>query len=281
MLSDEKAASRRITAFAEGEDRWMVAVRMVSEGVDVPRLAVGFYATRTTTPLFFAQAVGRFVRSRRRGETASVFLPSVPRLLGLATELEVERDHVLRRAGGDGSDLVAAEDDLLAAARASEPASAVEPGRFEALGSQARFDRVLYDGGEFGHEGDVHVGSEEEMDFLGIPGLLEADQVRHLLHARQSDRARRQRRSPAGSTDPGRDVGHGVRDVPTHQQLATLRRELNGLVAAWNHRTGQPHGVTHAALRRECGGPAAATATAEQLRTRIERLRDWAATPGR
>ena len=44
-----------------------------------------------------------------------------------------------------------------------------------------------------------------------------------------------------------------------------LRRELNGLVAAWNHRTGQPHGVTHAALRRECGGPAAAVATAEQL----------------
>ena len=44
-----------------------------------------------------------------------------------------------------------------------------------------------------------------------------------------------------------------MRDVSTHEQLAVLRRELNGLVAAWNHRTGQPHGVTHAALRRECG----------------------------
>ena len=56
----------------------MVAVRMVSEGVDVPRLCVGVYATSTSTPLFFAQAVGRFVRPGRRGETASVFLPSVP-----------------------------------------------------------------------------------------------------------------------------------------------------------------------------------------------------------
>ena len=37
-----------------------------------------------------------------------------------------------------------------------------------------------------------------------------------------------------------------------------MRRELNGLVAAWYHRTGQPHGVTHAALRKECGGPAGA-----------------------
>jgi superfamily II DNA or RNA helicase len=54
----------------------MVAVRMVSEGVDVPRLAVGVYATSTATPLFFAQAIGRYVRARRRGETASIFLPS-------------------------------------------------------------------------------------------------------------------------------------------------------------------------------------------------------------
>src|SRR5690625_7333865 len=66
----------------------MVAVRMVSEGVDVPRLAVGVYATSASTPLFFAQAIGRFVRSRMPGETASVFLPSVPRLLGLAENME-------------------------------------------------------------------------------------------------------------------------------------------------------------------------------------------------
>jgi hypothetical protein len=55
-----------------------------------------------------------------------------------------------------------------------------------------------------------------------------------------------------------------------------LRRELNGLVAAWYHRTGQPHGVTHAALRKECGGPAAAISNAEQLRARIDRVREWA-----
>ncbi len=271
VLSDEKAASKRIADFTDGDDRWMVAVRMVSEGVDVPRLAVGVYATTTATPLFFAQAVGRFVRARKRGESASVFVPSVPNLLGFASEMELERDHVLGRPVSDEGDLFAAEDDLLAAAQASESASAEEAlGPFEALGSEARFDRVLYDGGEFGHEGEVHVGSEEEMDFLGIPGLLEPDQMRDLLRHRQSERARRRGR-PASTPE---DV---VRDVSTHEHLATLRRELNGLVAAWNHRTGQPHGVTHTALRKECGGPAAAVATADQLRTRIDRLRDWAA----
>ena len=279
VLSDEKAASRRISEFADSDDRWMVAVRMVSEGVDVPRLAVGVYATTTTTPLFFAQAVGRFVRARRRGETASVFLPSTGHLLGLAAELELERDHVLGRGVSSDDDVLAAEESLLARAQAAEAASADEQlVPFQALGSEARFDRVLYDGGEFGHEGEVHVGSEEEMDFLGIPGLLDHDQMRSLLQQRQSDRARSQRRTgPAPAPDAeGERSGGSV----GHEQLAVLRRELNGLVAAWHHRTSQPHGVTHAALRRDCGGPAAAVATAEQLQARIDRVRDWAARGG-
>ncbi|PID52883.1 MAG: hypothetical protein CSB46_11375, partial [Micrococcales bacterium] len=88
VLSDDPGSSARIEEFAASGERWMVAVRMVSEGVDVPRLAVGVYATSASTPLYFAQVVGRFVRARRRGETASVFLPSVPTLLQLAGQLE-------------------------------------------------------------------------------------------------------------------------------------------------------------------------------------------------
>ena len=269
VLSDEKTGSRKIVEFTEGERRWMVAVRMVSEGVDIPRLAVGVYATTTSTPLFFAQAVGRFVRARARGESASVFLPSVPTLLEHAAEMEVQRDHVLGRTITDEADIFAAERDLLAQAQAGESASADQDGLpFEALGSEARFDRVLYDGGEFGHEGEVHVGSEEEMDFLGIPGLLDPSQMRELLAQRQSDRAK-SRRTAAREPD-------SVAALTTHEQLAMLRRELNGLVAAWHHRTGQAHGITHAALRKECGGPAAAVANADQLQARIDLLRDWA-----
>jgi superfamily II DNA or RNA helicase len=267
VLSDEKAASKKIAKFSEDESRWMVAVRMVSEGVDVPRLSVGVYATTTSTPLFFAQAIGRFVRARKRGETASIFVPSVPMLLAHASQMEVERDHVLGRKVTDEGDIFAAEDALMQQAQQAESASgdeALMP--FEAIGSQATFDRVLYDGAEFGHAGEVHVGSEEEMDFLGIPGLLEADQVRDLLRHRQSERARR---TPVVEAEKPRVLA-------THEHLAVMRRELNGLVAAWYHRTGQPHGVTHAALRKECGGPAAAAASADQLAKRIDLLRDWA-----
>jgi predicted nucleic acid-binding Zn ribbon protein len=105
------------------------------------------------------------------------------------------------------------------------------------------------------------------MDFLGIPGLLDPGQMKELLAQRQSDRAKSRRKA---APDPETAA------LTTHEQLATLRRELNGLVAAWHHRTGQAHGLTHAELRKACGGPAAAVANADQLRARIDLLREWA-----
>ena len=62
----------------------------------------------------------------------------------------------------------------------------------------------------------------------------------------------------------------------SREQLAALRKELNGLVGAWSHRTGQPHGVIHNELRNSCGGPALPQASAEQIRARIDKIRQWA-----
>ena len=194
--------------------------------------------------------------------------PSVPHLLEFASDMEAQRDHVLGRRVHDEDDIFAAENDLLAQANAGESASDELEMSWEALGSTASFDHVLYEGAQFGHSGEVLSGSEEEMDFLGIPGLLEPDQVRELLHSRQSERARKQK-SQGGP-------GESVEQLSTHQQLGVLRRELNGLVAAWHHRTGQAHGITHSALRKECGGPPAAVANADQLHERINRIREWA-----
>jgi superfamily II DNA or RNA helicase len=268
VLSDDDTASDRIEDFAAGTQRWMVAVRMVSEGVDVPRLAVGVYATSTSTPLFFAQAVGRFVRARRRGETASIFLPSVPVLLNLAAELEVERDHALDKPKKDGDDPQwTPEEGLLAAANREEKASDTLGPGFEALEAQATFDRVLFDSQEFGTEAEV--GSEEELDFLGIPGLLEPEQVTTLLRQRQAQQlATRSKRAPA------RDAAEVV-PVAAHREMAALRKELHSLVGAWARRTSEPHATVHAQLRSSCGGPEVAKASADQLRSRIETLRAW------
>jgi superfamily II DNA or RNA helicase len=262
VLSDDPTASRKIASFAASDERWMVAVRMVSEGVDIPRLAVGVYATSVSTALYFAQAVGRFVRARRRGETASVFLPSVPVLLGFAAEIEAERDHVLRSGTGDRPE----EDELAEAQRQRDtPDVSLEPA-FQPLNASAHFDRVLYDGGEFGTV--AAAGSPEEEDFLGLPGLLDPDQVRTLLSKRRQPQL-----GPAAA-----HAGPAMAPV-SRQQLAALRKELNGLVGAWSHRTGQPHGVIHAELRQACGGPSLPQATADQIQARIATLRRWAISP--
>jgi superfamily II DNA or RNA helicase len=272
VLSDDPKSSSRIGKFAESEDKWMVAVRMVSEGVDVPRLAVGVYATSISTPLFFAQAVGRFVRARRRGETASVFLPSVPALVQFANELELERDHVLDRKKRGEDDLWSEEEDLLADANAAKDEAPLEEFSFKALESEANFDRVLFDGGEYGLA--AQTGSAEEADFLGIPGLLEPEHVRALLQKRQARQLSRQR----GGRGEAQPVPAGERPLVSHQQLLELRRELNNLVGAWHHQSGLPHGVIHADLRRSCGGPPTAQATAGELRNRIDTVRKWAAS---
>jgi superfamily II DNA or RNA helicase len=269
ILSDDAKASGKIEEFSAGGKRWMVAVRMVSEGVDVPRLAVGVYATSTATPLFFAQAVGRFVRARKRGETASVFLPSVPNLMALANQLELERDHALDRPDKDDADGFATEDaEMIEANREEKGSDTLEKMKFEALESQASFDRVLFDGGEFGTGGEL--GSEDEQDFLGIPGLLDAEQVSVLLRQRQAEQqTRRKRRNPDASqpsTAP---------PVVDHRMLMDLRNELAKNVSAWSARSGMPHGMVHSELRRLCGGPAVAQANEGQLQERLKKLQDW------
>jgi superfamily II DNA or RNA helicase len=264
VLSDEKAASDRIEQFSKSTDRWMVAVRMVSEGVDVPRLSVGVYATSSSTPLFFAQAIGRFVRARRRGETASVFLPSVPILLGLAAALEKERDHALDR-DSNKDDLL--DESLIESANREESASSDLQEEFEwtALDSEAEFEKVLYGRDEFGQI--VQPDTDEEWDFIGIPGLLDPEQVGELLKHRQTRQARRmadrKKHEPPKEEEP----------PPLYRTLKEQRTLLNSLVGIWARSTNQSHGVVHAEVRRLCGGPEVAKASVTQLQARIDLLR--------
>jgi superfamily II DNA or RNA helicase len=265
VLSDDVGASARIAEFAASDQRWMVAVRMVSEGVDIPRLTVGVYATSASTPLFFAQAIGRIVRVRRPGETATVFLPSVPHLLALASEMEAQRDHVLgAKKSPDGFD-----DELLERAQKSEQASDELTKQFEALSATAELDQVIFDGASFGVP--VQSGSPEEEDYLGLPGLLSPDQVSTLLARRQAEQSAAARKRGAALAEAMPSAP--VRELTSGERRVALRRQLNGMVAAHHHRTGLPHGKIHAELRRICGGPASAQATIAQLEERITALK--------
>ncbi len=263
VLSDEAGSSERIQAFADGDQRWMVAVRMVSEGVDVPRLSVGVYATSASTPLFFAQAIGRFVRTRRRGEVASIFVPSVPVLLGLAAELERERDHALDRETPDDQLL---DDTLVERAEEQDAASAdlLDEYEWTALGSVATFEKVLFDGEEYGSLAEP--GSPEEWDFIGLPGILEPEEVSRLLRSRQQRQARHAAERPPGAPE-------AAAPVALHRTIAEQRKLLNSLVSLYARSSGEPHAMVHAEVRRLCGGPEVSRATVAQLQARIDLLR--------
>lgn len=292
VLSDEPGSSERIAEFSQSTNEWMVAVRMVSEGVDVPRLAVGVYATSASTPLFFAQAIGRFVRSRLPGESASVFLPSVPVLLRLAEEMEVSRDHVLGKPHRESG----WSDELLEQANRTQNEPDEDP-NYQAIGASAELDSLIFDGSTYGTA--TVAGSEEEQDFLGLPGLLDAEQVKTLLRKRQSDqldareaekkarraaeREARERAKITGEPAPGRKASaagpageaSAAGGAVAADEIPQLRKELNARVAIVAGKTGRPHGAIHTEARNACGGPPTALCNAEQLRDRIAYLRDW------
>ena len=266
VTSDDKAASARLAAFAAGDERIVVCVRMISEGVDIPRAACLAWLTSYRTPLFFAQAVGRVVRARRPGEQATVFLPAVRPLLALAAALETERNHVVPPP--------AVTEELGEPDEVREPAEPAGVSAYQALGAEAEFAHVLQGGRAVTGLDPVVVG-EADADELGLPGLLSPEQTAALLARRDADLRRRAAPAtvagvPAGTTGSGETGGEA-----TWVQAGELRREVNRLVARVAARTGEPHGRVHATLRSAVPGPPSASAPVAVLRARRDRLLAW------
>jgi superfamily II DNA or RNA helicase len=100
VLDDEPGSDKAIGLFEHGFAPWMVAIRMVTEGVDIPRLRVGVYLSNVVQKLTFIQFIGRMVRhfkgdDGQKGDPSGegyVFFPADLRLreIALAIETEVE-----------------------------------------------------------------------------------------------------------------------------------------------------------------------------------------------
>jgi superfamily II DNA or RNA helicase len=252
IISDDPRASDKISAFAVGTDRIAVCVRMISEGVDIPRAACLAWMTSYRTPLFFAQGVGRVVRARTPGESATVFLPAVRPLLALAAELEEERNHVIPPPAG--------ADDLLDVVRPEAEIGDAE--LYELVDADAAFAHVLHAGRAV--VADTQEITEADEDFLGLPGILSPEQIASLLARRDS--AARQRAH-----------GGAAEIVPTGDSVAwraagQLRREVNRLVGIVAARHGLAHGQVHAELRKTVPGPPSAAASAQILELRRDHL---------
>ncbi|WP_432571616.1 DEAD/DEAH box helicase [Kineococcus sp. SYSU DK005] len=271
ILSDDPKASQKIADFAAGDQRFAVCVRMVSEGVDVPRAACLAWMTSYRTPLFFAQAVGRVVRARSRAESATVFLPAVRPLLALAAEMETDRNHVVPPPPSVSSEQVDEGGlDLL-------PPPEREPGEskeYEALEAQAEFAHVLHGGRALLGTGPapLEVTAEDE-DFLGLPGLLSPEQTAALLA--QRDAEIRRRTAAPRAAEEGAEQAPAPREEPEEavwHTAALLRKEIHGLVGRVAAGRQVPHATVYARVRAAVPGPPSASAGVDVLRRRRDHL---------
>jgi len=239
VTSDDPQASAGIAAFAAGRDPWLVAVRMVSEGVDIPRLRVGVYATTTTTELFFRQAVGRLVRWTRGvpQQRAWLYIPDDLRLRAHAGGMAEQRRHSLRKE--DAPERAEREEDA-----AGED---VQMSLFAALSAVAT---DVHEPEDLPYEPDPEWagGGEIELELAPPPPLTGGGET-----------------AGAAVTVTRREEKQALRD-----QNATVARELV-------RRTRLTHAQVNAELNRRAGVRRVTEATIDQLERRLVAADRWLA----
>jgi superfamily II DNA or RNA helicase len=251
--SDDAGASDRIAAFGGSDAPWLVAVRMVSEGVDIPRLRVGVYATTTTTELFFRQAVGRLVRwsAGEAAQRAYLFIPDDARLRAWAFRISELRRHSLRR-DDDGPERAAPDP------AAGDPAAADGDGgqlslfaviSAVATGTEAGDDRPGAAPGASTGAGEAgeNAGDDDlDVDLPALGGLRRAG-------------------------DPA-----GAGDVLTRRERKARLRDANAVLArSIARRSGWSHAQVNAELNRLAGVRRVTEATVEQLERRLRQAERW------
>jgi superfamily II DNA or RNA helicase len=256
VVSEEAGSSDRITAFGKKDAtaRWIVAVQMVSEGVDIPRLAVGVYASRIRTEMFFRQVVGRFVRMRGAEDetTATLLIPSIEPLLGYAQAIERTVDSALRQ-----------EEDK------------VEREMKDRESAPMMFDLVEpIDSSEAVHHSTILSGetfSDEELrraqaaaEAVGMPASVTPTLVARLMRITGTARV-------VGTATLKPDAG----SLPNlADQKTTMKRLLKRKVGHLSHLSEKPHSYIHAELNRICGDTST-TATGPTLAKRLTTLDGW------
>lgn len=249
LSEDGPSANAAIERFSESTGRWLVAVRMVSEGVDVPRLAVGVYGTKTKTEMFFRQAVGRFVRrGKDEDHTALVFAPALPGLRVMAAQIEEEIRHEIDRE---------AEELDKAQREAGSQQLGLEFPHIPIGASEPVFDRAIHGGQEYTAEENAR--AEALLKKHGFPPSSLAA-LRKLV---REDLA-----SPQPVTVP-EPVAEAVQ-APAYKVKKSLKGQLTTLARRLAIATGGDHQAVQFEINQFMGVRKRDQATIEQLRRGIE-----------
>jgi superfamily II DNA or RNA helicase len=244
VTSDEPDSSARIAAFRAGSRRWLVSVLMVSEGVDIPRLRVGVYATAARTELFFRQVIGRFVRRtpQPRAQMSYLLLPADIRLKTLAAKIEEERNHALEQKPEGEEEVVE-----------RERTAAEQP--FHALSSSAYADEAITSSMRPGD--DLALFYEAPPDPTGAAARFGAPAPQPAPIATTA--------AGPPAADSRERPPEDLREEPAYARRERLREERNKLVADVCRRTGEPYRDIHARMNRATGAKSVGAATVDQL----------------
>lgn len=245
VLHTEARAASKLAAFTASTEPWIVAVNMVSEGVDIPRLRVGVYATAAKTPLIFRQIVGRFVRTipGRPQEPSWLYVPADPVLRDHASTIEREVRRSLRRPGDQ--DLEAFDEPT--ERRETELSPAPE---FVPLSADVAPQMTLF-GGPAPAAAPPPAPSPAAARWLTPEPDPAADTP-----------------APGGPAKPSGEAG----SLPAFERRAHLREERHRLVSELRRRDGTGHREINAWLNRKLGITRVDEATLAQLERSIELL---------
>jgi superfamily II DNA/RNA helicase len=176
VTSENDESTRLIDEFRHGRNEWIVAVKMLSEGVDIKRLRVGVYASNVTTELFFRQVVGRFVRmiDGLEEQYAWLFIPKDPTIAAYAERLREERNHVIE---DDKDELL---DEIY---RQRELDSDRQKHLFSVIHAFAEKDDIIHDASSFSVEELVQAAKISEE--IGLPGLNAVVAAKFIRHFKQ------------------------------------------------------------------------------------------------
>ena len=257
-VSDDPGASDRIARFSESSEPWIVAVRMVSEGVDIPRLRIGVYATNTSTELFFRQAMGRLVRWTRGvpRQRAWCFLPDDPRLRSHADSLATQRRHSLAKRRRDDDD-----------ERGDEPAfdspdgadEADQMSLFAVIGAVAQHEPAESEGvfADDGDDDDDGLDDDRGVDLELVAPPTPDGRVR-------------------AQPVPGEAQGADAKPQLTARQRRSELRDRNASLARdLARRANMTHAQVNRELNRLSGVTRISEATEAQLQRRLDEANRW------
>ena len=238
VLHAEARAAAKLAAFTSSTDPWIVAVNMVSEGVDIPRLRVGVYATAAKTPLIFRQIVGRFVRTlpRRPVEPSWLYIPADPVLRDHAATIEQELRGSLRRSGEEDPFALDERDERRQTERSDTP-------EFVPLSADVA----------------------PQMTLFGAPAPAPPP---------PSSAAARWAGAMATAAPEANQPGASdtSREIPAFERRAQLREERHRLVSEVGRRDGTSHREVNAWVNRKIGITSVRDATLAELEQSVELL---------